>query len=354
MSARWIIAGGGTGGHLYPGLAVAEVLLQRQPDAEVLFVGTDRGIESRVVPAQGYRLATIKVEGIMGRGVKALWKASGQVPLSILESRRILKDFKPTAVLGVGGYASGPLVLAARMLGIPTAVQEQNAQPGFTNKVLGRMVRVVFTSWPDTVGFAPSRMELVGNPIRASIVPRVAPGKFTLLVFGGSQGSRAINRAMAEAAPHLSELRQRLRIVHQQGRDTAVDVAGAYAKAGLDAEVRVYIDDMPAVYAASSMAVCRAGATSLAELAAARLPALLIPFPHAADNHQEKNADVFVRAGAAEKLIEKDLSGEALALRIRHYLENATALETMSAAMQTLARPDAAERLVTRLLGEES
>lgn len=347
---RWIIAGGGTGGHLYPGLAVAEALSRLRPVAEVLFVGTANGIEARVVPAAGRKLALIEVEGVKNRGAGALFKAMYQVPRSIGQSMGILADFKPTAALGVGGYASGPMLMAAWLKGVPSFIQEQNAYPGVTNRILSRFVRGVFTSLPGTQGFAETKVTLVGNPIRASIRPATRPDKFTLLVFGGSQGSRAINRALAEAAPLLAGRKDSLRVIHQQGRDTAVDVAGAYKAAGIEADVRTYFDDMPAQYAQASLAVCRAGATSLAELAAAGLPAVLLPFPFASDNHQEKNADVVAAAGAAVKLRDAEASGERMAELICAHMDQPAKLETMAAAMRQLARPQAAEDLVRAVL----
>lgn len=351
MKPRWVIAGGGTGGHLYAGIAVAEALRARRPDADILFVGTERGLEARVVPEQGYDLKTIKVEGVKNRGLLSMLKAMIQVPLSILASGRILKEFGATAVLGVGGYASGPLAMAAWLMRIPVAVQEQNALPGITNRILGRLVRVVYTSWPATQGFPGNRMHHVGNPIRSSIRPVDAvEGTFRLLVFGGSQGARTLNRAMAEAAPLLTPLADRVTIIHQQGKDNTVDVAEAYRQAGLSADVRPYFDDMPEQYAHASLAFCRAGATSLAELAAARLPAILVPFPFAADNHQEKNADVFVTAGAAEKLLDADTTGEAIARRIRTLVDNPEQLSAMRRGMASLARPEAAEALVEHWL----
>ena len=354
MSARLVIAGGGTGGHLYPGLAVADALRAADPAAEVLFVGTRRGIEARVVPQHGFALATIDIEGVKNRGLGALLKALYQVPKSIFQSFSILRSFKPTAVLGVGGYASGPMVLAAWLMGIPTAIQEQNAAPGITNRALGKVVKAVFTSLPGTRGFKASKVQVVGNPIRASIVrnePSQTPERtFTLLVFGGSLGSRAINRAMAEAAPLLADLKDRLFIIHQTGKDTAIDVAGAYSAAGLQAEVRQYYDNMPAQYARARLAVCRAGATSLAELAAANLPAILLPFPFAADNHQEKNADVIVAAGGAVKLLDAEASGERMAGLIRALVTDPAKAASMARAMAALARPQAAEQLVAALL----
>ncbi len=352
MSARWIIAGGGTGGHLYPGLAIAEALREADPQAQVLFVGTERGIEARVVPAQGYALETIKVQGIKNRGLAALAKAALQVPLSILASMALIRRFRPSAVLGVGGYASGPVLIAAWLLGVPTAIQEQNALPGVTNRILGRFVRRVFTSWPGTSGFAAPRILECGNPIRAAIRARGGDTeeRFTVLVFGGSQGARTINHAMAAAAPLLADMKDRLRIVHQTGRDPDVDAAAVYRAAGIEADVRPYFDDMPAQYAGASLAICRAGATSLAELAAAELPAILIPFPFAADNHQEKNADVFVHAGAARKLRNADTTGETLAAAIRELSGDSVALEKMRDGMRSLARPGAARNVVDRLL----
>jgi UDP-N-acetylglucosamine--N-acetylmuramyl-(pentapeptide) pyrophosphoryl-undecaprenol N-acetylglucosamine transferase len=243
------------------------------------------------------------------------------------------------------------MVLAAWTRGIPTFVQEQNAIPGITNKILGKVVKTVFTSLPDTQGFAVAKVKLVGNPIRSSIRPREkAPAKFTVLAFGGSQGSLTINKAMAEAAPLLAAKKEQLRIVHQQGKNQTVDVAKAYRDAGIEAVVQPYFDDMPQQYAGASLAVCRAGATSLAELAVASLPAILLPFPFAADNHQEKNADVIVAAGGALKLLDSQASGEAMAGLLLKLMDDAPRLEAMGAAMGKLARPQAADEVVTAML----
>lgn len=357
MRVRLVIAGGGTGGHLYPGIAVAEALLRCDPQAKVLFVGTARGIEARVLPGLGFDLALIRVEGVQGRGLKGLLRALWQVPASVWQSLRILRRFQATAVLGVGGYASGPVVLAAWLLRIPTAIQEQNAHAGVTNRMLGHIVGAIFTSWPATAGLPASKVRYIGNPIRAAIRPSTRTWQpFTLLVFGGSLGARTINRAMVGAAPKLIDLKDKLRIVHQTGRNPDTDVAAAYRAAGLDADVRPYFEDMPVQYAQACLAICRAGATSLAELAAAELPAILIPFPFAAENHQEKNADVFVQAGAALKLLDREATGERLAALVRELMAAPDRLEAMARAMRNLARPEAASALIDQwaVLSEHS
>jgi UDP-N-acetylglucosamine--N-acetylmuramyl-(pentapeptide) pyrophosphoryl-undecaprenol N-acetylglucosamine transferase len=276
-----IIAGGGTGGHLFPGIAIAEAFLKRSPANEVLFVGTERGIEKRVLTQTGYRLRTLDVEGIKGRGLIKAAGAFYKIPVSMGQSYRILKDFSPHIVIGVGGYASGPAVLTASLMGIPTAIAEQNALPGATNRILGQFVKKVFLSFPDTGNWFPSGKALItGNPVRASFREAVrehAEGKrtdrFTLLIFGGSQGAHAINMAVLDALNYLQDIKQILMIIHQTGNNDYEQVAAAYKSHGFMADVRPFIMDMPDVYKRADLLICRAGATSVAEIAATgRLP----------------------------------------------------------------------------------
>jgi UDP-N-acetylglucosamine--N-acetylmuramyl-(pentapeptide) pyrophosphoryl-undecaprenol N-acetylglucosamine transferase len=316
-----IIAGGGTGGHLFPGIAIAEAFLKRDGATEILFIGTARGIEKRVLEPLGYRLSLLDVEGIKNRGFMKAFGALLKVPGSMGQSYRILKDFSPHIVIGVGGYASGPAVLTARLLGIPTAIAEQNALPGVTNRILGRFVDKIFLSFPDTGHWFPSGKSLVtGNPVRESfreaVRDKAAKGRadrFTLLIFGGSQGAHIINMAVVEALDHLREIKNDLMIIHQTGGIDYEQVAAAYRSREFTADVRPFITDMPGVYKQADLLICRAGATTVAEITATGKAAILIPFARAVNDHQTKNAEVLVRAGAAKMLAEPDLNGKALA-----------------------------------------
>ncbi|MBN1548632.1 MAG: undecaprenyldiphospho-muramoylpentapeptide beta-N-acetylglucosaminyltransferase, partial [Syntrophaceae bacterium] len=314
-----IIAGGGTGGHLFPGIAVAEEILKRDRNNRVLFVGTERGIEKRVLPGLGYDLALIDVAGIKGKGLAGTLAAMAKLPRSFLQSVGIIRSFRPDLVLGVGGYASGPAVLIAHLMGVKTAVAEQNAFPGITNRILSRFVDRIFLTFPDTEDRFPKKKSLyTGNPIRAAFLSELAAPpkkeqKFTLLIFGGSQGAHAINRAALAALDRLVEIKNNLHIIHQTGTADFEEVSSTYRGRGFDAEVHTFIMDMPRVYGRANLLVCRAGATSIAELTASGRAAILIPYPYAANDHQTKNAEVLVRAGAAEMILERDLTGERLA-----------------------------------------
>jgi UDP-N-acetylglucosamine--N-acetylmuramyl-(pentapeptide) pyrophosphoryl-undecaprenol N-acetylglucosamine transferase len=351
-----IIAGGGTGGHLFPGIAIAEEFLRRNQDHRILFVGTNKGIEERVLGNLGFSLQTIDVEGIKGKGWMKSLAALMQIPISLMQSFRIIRGFSPELVIGVGGYASGPVVLAARLMGIRTAIAEQNALPGLTNRILGKMVDRVFISFAQTGRWFHARNVTVsGNPIRqgfaAEIKQSKAPGRpFTLLVFGGSQGARAVNRAMLEALDDLGTLRSRLRILHQTGSNDRDAVAGVYQTKGATAEVLPFIVDMAAAYQAADLLVCRAGATSIAEITAAGKAAILIPFPAAVEDHQTKNAEVLVQAGAAEMIPEKELTGARLAAAIKRYYESPQLLREMERRSAGLGNIRAAADIVDACL----
>ena len=315
---KLIIAGGGTGGHLFPGIAVAEEFLSRHPDNRVLFVGTERGIEARAVPAAGYPLELISAAGIRGKGTLSQIKGSAMMVYGYAQSRKILKRFRPDFVLGVGGYASLPMVLAARGMGIPRFIHEQNAIPGLTNRLLARFASKVFITLDESARYFPAATTLLtGNPLRRQILdmvekqnpPSITPlskggseqgeqGEFRLFVFGGSQGARAINAAMIGALPLLKESRVRLAITHQTGEKECDDVAAAYRTAGVEALVTPFISDMAAEYARADLIICRAGATTIAEVTACGKACLFIPFPHAVDDHQRRNAEALLKKDA--------------------------------------------------------
>ena len=346
-----LIAGGGTGGHLFPGIALAEEVTTRHHGNEVVFVGTERGLEARVVPKEGYPLELVKVQGLKGKNLLALLKALIALPLAFIESFRILARHKPDVVVGVGGYASGPVVLAAWLMGIPTAIQEQNALPGLTNKVLGRIVRVVFTSFEEARRFFPEKkVQLIGNPIRRKLMDNylrshVAHERFSLLVFGGSLGARGINQRMIEALDHLGDLKDGLHFVHQTGKNDVEQVRKGYAEKGFQADVVEFIDDMSSAYARADLVVCRAGATTLAELTVCKKASILIPFPHATDDHQAVNAKALVDAGAALMFRESELTGQKLAETIRALKGQPSQLKSMEKKAGLLGRPEAAKEL---------
>lgn len=348
---RVLIAGGGTGGHLFPGIALAEEVTTRDVRNEVVFVGTDRGLEARVVPAAGYPLEVIHVSGLKGMGAVRLLKALVALPSAFLESVQLLRKWRPDVVVGVGGYASGPVVLAAWLLRIPTAVQEQNALPGMTNKLLGHVVKRVFTSFDAARAYFPEeKVHLTGNPIRRKLLDnylrsRVAHDRFTVLVFGGSLGAKGINQRMLEALEHIEDIKDQLHFVHQTGKADVAVVREGYRARGFDADVVEFIDDMSQAYARAELVICRAGATTLAELTVCKKASILIPFPRAADNHQEINARALVDAGAALMFREEELTGKALAEQIRALKDHPERLRHMEKKAGLLGRPEAAKEL---------
>jgi UDP-N-acetylglucosamine--N-acetylmuramyl-(pentapeptide) pyrophosphoryl-undecaprenol N-acetylglucosamine transferase len=351
---RMLIAGGGTGGHIFPGIALAEEVTTRHPDNRVLFVGTRRGLEARVVPAAGFPLETIRVQGLKGRGAWQRLQSLLLLPLAFLTCWRLVRQFRPDVVVGVGGYSSGPVVLAAWLQGVPTAIQEQNALPGLTNRILGKLVRAVFIAFEEARGGFPERKtHLVGNPVRRKLMdnylrtrPPPADGSFRLLVFGGSLGARGLNTRVLEALPHLGELVGRLDVLHQTGAADAVRVREGYAAAGVKAQVLDFIDDMSGAYARSSLVICRAGATTLAELTICKKASLLVPYPLASDDHQAVNARALVDAGAALMIRESELTGESLARTLQALAAEPEAIRRMERSAGHLGRPEAARELV--------
>jgi len=348
QTVKMIIAGGGTGGHLFPGVAVAEAFLKSDPDNEVLFVGTERGLEKRVLPELGYPLSTLDVEGIKGRSWRKSLAAALKIPKSMMKAFELTKKFSPDIVLGVGGYASGPAVLTAHFMGIKTAIAEQNAIPGVTNRILAGFVDRIFLSFPDPERrFPPRKCVVTGNPIRASFAvaesrQREKQGVFNLLVFGGSQGAHAVNEAVLAAAAHLEDLRDRLRIVHQTGARDVERVREGYERLSIRAEVRPFILDMARAYREADLLICRAGATSVAEITAMGKAAILVPFPFAVHDHQTKNAEVLVRAEAAMMIPERELTGERLAAAIADLEAHPERLAAMSGRSLALGKPRAA------------
>jgi UDP-N-acetylglucosamine--N-acetylmuramyl-(pentapeptide) pyrophosphoryl-undecaprenol N-acetylglucosamine transferase len=349
---RVIVAGGGTGGHLYPGIAVARAMLRRDPGLRVSFVGTERGIEHRVVPQEGFELDLIRSAGLKGKSAGAVARGVGVLPLSGVDAWRVLSRRRPSLVIGVGGYSSGPVVALAALRGVPTLLLEQNAMPGLANRLLARLVDAAAVTYDASLPWFHGHGVVTGNPVRdafLSVPPRPAGGSDrTLLVFGGSQGARAINQAMVAAAPHIRDVPGALAIVHQTGPRDEESVREGYRKAGVPAEVYAYLDDMPRHMADADLLVCRAGATTLAELTAAGRAAVLIPFPDATDDHQRKNATALAEAGAAVVVDERELTAEGLAATIGGLLRDDARRAQVAARARTFARPDAAEQIATR------
>jgi len=356
---KLLLAGGGTGGHLFPAIALAEQFKSEEPQGEVLFVGTERGLEARMLPELGWTLETIEMSGWAGRGFIARLRVLGQLLKGLGQSRKILRSFAPDVVIGVGGYASVPVLLAARIMKIPYLIHEQNAWPGLANRLLGLWAKRVCLSFDEADrAFHRSATILTGNPVRTAMetCPGLNADKTCLLVFGGSQGALAINRAIVAALPLLEEWRGKLEIIHQTGeRDYAETVQGYRDNNWPAMEVTPFIKDMAGAYARSTLIVCRAGATTLAELTACGRPAILVPYPHAAAGHQSKNARAMAAKGAAMTMEETDLTPERLATLINGLLHDRTSIKTMAAAARGLARRGAAARLLQEcraVLGE--
>jgi UDP-N-acetylglucosamine--N-acetylmuramyl-(pentapeptide) pyrophosphoryl-undecaprenol N-acetylglucosamine transferase len=352
---RLLIAGGGTGGHLFPGVAIAEEVRARWPGAAVRFVGTARGIEAKVLPQLGWDLTLIQVSGLKTVGALGALKGLLRLPRALWQARRAVKAFAPDVVIGVGGYASGPVLLMARLAGIPTAICEQNSIPGFTNKILGKMVRAVFLAFDEPRRFfRASKVIVSGNPVRRELVARLtAPAPpssassapLAVMVCGGSQGAVAVNQLASEALIALAKDRP-LTIVHQTGEADLDKIARAYRDAGVSADCRAFIADMASEYARADVVVARAGATTVAELAIAGKPAIFIPYPFAADNHQEINAREMAAAGGALMFRQAELTAAGLAQHLDKLLRDEALRIRMGSVMKSLARPQAAATVV--------
>jgi UDP-N-acetylglucosamine--N-acetylmuramyl-(pentapeptide) pyrophosphoryl-undecaprenol N-acetylglucosamine transferase len=352
---RVVIAGGGTGGHLYPGIAVARELLRRSPESVVTFAGTARGIEARVVPREGFELDLLRSTGLKGTSTAAMIRSVALVPVGMADGWRIISRRSPDVVIGVGGYSSGPVVAMAALRGIPTLLLEQNAVPGVTNRILGHFVKAAAVTFDSTATHFGRRAFVAGNPVRpeffahASTGAERPAGPTRILIFGGSQGAHAINVAMVEAAPRLAASPGRMAITHQTGERDLELVRDGYRRAGLEARVEPFLFTMDREMTAADLIVCRAGATTIAELTAAGRPAVFIPLPTAADDHQRRNAEILVAAGAAEMIEQKELTGERLAGRILGLAGDAARRAAMSEAARGMARPDAARLIADKV-----
>ena len=348
---RCVVAGGGTGGHLFPGIAIAEAFTEREAGNEVLFIGTERGIEVRVLAGGKFALKTIRALPLKGRSFLEKIKALGTLPLALSEALSVLREFRPQIVLGVGGYASGPALLAALLLGIKRAIHEQNMVPGMTNRILRGFSQRIFVSFEETKRYFPGKKTIVtGNPIRKEFLfcsaNRQKTGKFTVLIFGGSAGAHRINEAMMDALPSLHGIDSSLRFIHQTGREDLEFVSKGYEKEGFDALVKPFFEDMVTQYHGSDLVICRAGASTLSELAVCGKGAILIPYPYAAHQHQLINSRRLVDLGAARMVEDKELTGQSLAQAILHIYSHPEELRRMEEAIRQVARPKAAHDIV--------
>jgi UDP-N-acetylglucosamine--N-acetylmuramyl-(pentapeptide) pyrophosphoryl-undecaprenol N-acetylglucosamine transferase len=347
-----LIAGGGTGGHLFPALAVAEAFRARDPENRIVFVGSQRGLENSLVAREGYELKVIEAAAWKGKGIGGKLISLLAIPKSLWQSGRLLRSVRPALVIGVGGYASGPVVLTAWAMGFRTAIHEQNSFPGLSNRILGRFVGRVFISFENSGAHFPRRKTvLTGNPVRKKLQrvkedSREPGGKeFTLFIFGGSQGAHRLNQAMEEVLPHLGELKGRMRIIHQTGEKDYDYVRTFYEREGVAAEVHRFIYDMERAYRAADLILCRAGATTLFELMAMGKAAILVPYPYAANDHQTLNAKALVDAGAALMVGNADLNGEGLSRLLREMQEDPERRKRMGERAAALAQPGAAEKI---------
>lgn len=352
---RLLLTGGGTGGHLFPAIATAQEFQRRLPGTEVLFVGTRRKMDSGSLEAYGFTSRSIVSYGVKGKNIVQLLKAVAALPLSYVQAVAILRQFRPDIVFGVGGYVTGPVVAAAKSIGIPTIIHEQNSVPGLANRKLGKIVDRICLSLPGSAEYFPrEKIVHTGNPVRKKILDLLNndhPGKEnkkpTMLVLGGSQGASGVNRLVMEAflSPEHN-LSSRLNLIHQTGERDLKMVIDGYKKAGVRVNVKPFFTRMEKVYERADFLVSRAGATTLSEIAVLGKPAVLIPYPHAADDHQTKNAEFYVQGGGAIMYQEKDLTGSLLAASIMELVSDKEKLESMGRAMTELSWPDAPEKIV--------
>ena len=350
---RMIVTGGGTGGHLFPGIAVAEEMLQRFPQARILFVSTDRAIDNTMLADRSFEKKAIACLPLKGKSAWGTIKSVAQLPISLWQALRIVRAFRPQLVLGVGGYVTGPVVLAAWLLGVKTCIHEQNSIPGMANRMLGKIVDQIYISIPGSEDFFPKhKTVLTGNPVRAELLQAAGqqkeqgPGK-TVLILGGSQGAHRLNTLMVEAlAENLSG--DTVQVRHQTGSSDEDWVRRGYVEAGVSARVSSFIADMAEAYREADLVVSRAGATTLAELAILGKPAILIPYPYAADDHQTTNAAFLVRGGAALMFQEQELDGATLRSEIMGLLNDAPRLQAMATQMKQYARVEATTAIVEK------
>lgn len=357
-----IIAGGGTGGHLFPALAIARAVEKSISGVKVTFVGTARGLEAKIIPKEGFDIRFITSEGLVGKSAFRMLSSAFKIPLSLRESHRILKELKPDMVLGVGGYSSGPLVACARCMGIPTLIHEQNTLPGLTNKMLGKIVDTVAVTYHESIKYFPKdKTFLTGNPVRTEILEgsrergyeifSLDRDRFTIFIFGGSRGASHINHAVDEALIYLDEYRDKIQFLHQTGEAEFDVMKETYNKRGFKGTVMPFAYEMADAYAVADLIVSRAGATTLAELTACGKAAILVPYPHAAANHQEINARKLWDIGAAHVVLDRDLNGKSLSEMIRYMLEKPGAVSEMARISKSLGSREATDKVIELIKG---
>lgn len=358
---RVIVTGGGTGGHIYPALAIAQGLKARDPGTHILYIGTRQGMEARIVPGAGWNFKGVNGQGLPRQISLETVKTVGKSFLALWETKEILREFKPDLVIGTGGYVSGPVVLTSALFGIPTILHEQNALPGITNRILARVVKKVLVTFPESIAHfgLNGKISMVGLPVRPEIgrISRevgakkfdLHPGRRTLLVTGGSRGARSLNLAMLTVLEKLVS-KPEIQVIWATGKETHAETLKTLKERGITIEhpqwrVLEYLKDMPEAYACADICVSRAGAASLAELLVASKPSILIPYPYAAENHQEHNAQALVKAGAAYMILDKELDGQRLWLKIEDLLSSSQ-LQDLSQAAAKLAQPDALNKII--------
>lgn len=361
---RVLLSGGGTGGHIYPALAIADELKRRNPDCEILYVGTERGLEQKIVPQRGYKLENIKAEGLPRKLNLDFFRALGKACQGIGEANKLIKEFKPDLVLGTGGYVCGPVVLSAHMKKVPTFIHEQNAMPGITNKILSRFVDKVFVNFADSEKYFKNKEKIVvsGLPVRAEFLHttraegieyfHLDPNKPVILASGGSRGAKSINRAMILVYKTLLA-ESDVQIIHATGRDGFEETKKMLLDIGIDlhkyadrVRLEPYLEHMEYALAAADVVVARAGATNLAEICACAKPAILVPYPFASENHQEYNARVLVEQNAAVMILDRDLQGEALAQDILKIIADDDLKKQMSLNSEKIAKRESLEKIV--------
>ena len=357
-----VIAGGGTGGHVFPAIAIAKELKMKIAHIKITFVGTARGIESKIVPKEGYDIRFIKSEGLVGKNIFRTIKSALKIPVALRDSKRILKELKPELVLGVGGYSSGPVVLCASMMGIPTMIHEQNTLPGLTNKLLGKFVDTVAVTYHESIRFFPQeKTYLTGNPVRTEILKgdrgrgckifSLKKNLFTIFVFGGSLGATRINNAVSEALAYLEPFKDKIQFLHQTGDKDLDAVKEAYRMREFKGTVVPFAYEMADAYAVADLIISRAGATTLAEMTACGKAAILVPYPFAAGNHQEVNARKLWDVGAAQMILDKELNGKTLSDSIKYLLQDPDAIGQMERTSKSLGNPEATNRIIELMMG---
>src|SRR5467141_1643659 len=352
LPVKLLIAGGGTGGHVFPALAIAQEWLSRGNEREVVLVGTQRGIEMKLVPQAGLPLETLRVAGLKGKGGATLLRNLAMLAPAMLDARRVLRKHKPVAAFGVGGYAAGPMLLATWLGRVPNVIFEPNAEPGFTNRVLARISKRIATGYDISARIWGEIAVVTGCPVRTeffSVVPRTPQKPFRLLITGGSQGALVINRTVVDAMDRLAARKSELAIVHQTGERDYNAVRTAYARREFPAEVVPFLTNMAERFASADVIVCRAGAITAAEIAASGRAAIFIPFGHATDSHQLRNAQEMARAGAGRLIPEPELTPERLSSEIFSLLDQPGEIERQSCAARSLARPNAARDIVNMI-----